>query len=189
MMPLGTLRRFVMNLLSPLESRLSSLVDRVTIAAVDDEKKSQVVTLTSEDGEDGDEVERPQSYGVSFRPPAGAEALVVSIGSSAYRIALAVQDRDSRPAENVEEGEGGLYLLGEYKVFLSADGTISLGAKEADDFAALASMVETELDRIHDAIKNAVPGSMDGGAALQTTMVAGLGVRGSVGSSVVKVQS
>lgn len=189
MIELGTLRRYIAGILGPIESRLQAAISRAVVDTVDDSKKSQLVTLVAAEGENADTIERPQSYGVTFRPPSGSEAVVLAIGSAAYRVALAVQDRDNRPAESVEEGEGGLYCLGEYKVFLAADGTLALGAKEPSDFVALASLVEAELDAIRSAITGATPGSMDGGAALLASMITALSTpRGAVGSATVKAE-
>lgn len=73
------------------------------------------------------------------------------------------------------------------QIHIKPDGEIHLGNGDAQDALALASKVEAGLQDIVDAIIAGVPGSMDGGTALQSSIVAGLdNPVGGVGSAVVK---
>lgn len=55
-----------------------------------------------------------------------------------------------------------------------AAGEVRLGSASASDFIALASLVEARLDELKTAITNGVAVPNDGGASLQTTILAGL---------------
>lgn len=72
---------------------------------------------------------------------------------------------------------------------LSAGSGVRVGSDSGSfDAVAKAGLVEAELQAIIDAIANATPGVMDGGAALQTAIVAALvGKPGAVGADDVEV--
>jgi len=75
------------------------------------------------------------------------------------------------------------------QIHINESGEIHLGSKTAADALALASKVEAGLQDIVDAIKAGVPGASDGGAALQTTIVAALtDPVAAVGSTIVKAE-
>lgn len=182
--------QFVRRLVRDATARINLAVDAGIAKLVKDDAGVVVMQVEQLPGELDDQVEYWQAYGLSFRPPRESEVLFASVGGDrGHAVAVTVQKRDQRP-KGVEEGEGGLYYMGEWKVFLAADGTVRLGAKEPSDFAALASKVEAELDVIRDAIANATPGSMDGGAAMLASIVAAFTAspRGAVGSTKVKLE-
>ncbi|MEM7608184.1 MAG: phage baseplate assembly protein [Myxococcota bacterium] len=149
-MNVNVIRRLLSDALAPIRARVDTLVQRVVIQAVNDAAMAQQVTVTALAGDgDGVEFEHCQPFGVSFRPAVGAEGIALSVGGeAAYQLVLGVQDREKRPAESVEEGEGGLYLDGLYRVFIAADGVVHLGEQTASDFVALAAKVLTELQNI-----------------------------------------
>lgn len=118
-------------------------------------------------------LEHLETQGVHFRAPADAGGVVVSCGGQRDGgVLLALGG--IVPNDAIGEGEGGLHYLGEWKVFLRADGQICLGAKTPGDWVALASKVDSELEavrqdisNIHNALTTWVPVPQDGGAALQ----------------------
>lgn len=136
-----------------LAAKLRGIVGRAVITAVDDAAKAQLLTLKERDDEEEfDQIEHAQPFGLSFRPSVGAEVILVSPdGESANQVAICAQDRTKRPAVDVAEGEGGLYLEGVYRVFLAADGTVHLGEQEGADFVALAAKVDAELSALKTA--------------------------------------
>lgn len=181
---------YVQRAIRDATARINLAVDAGIAKLVKDDRGVVVLQVEQLDGETDDQVELWQPYGMSFRPPVESEVLFAAVsGDRGYSVAVCAQKRDQRP-KNVEEGEGGLYCLGEWKVFLAADGTVRLGAKDPSDFAALASLVEAELDKIRNAIAAGVPTPNDGGAALLASILANLGSnpRGDVGSTKVKVE-
>lgn len=181
---------FVERAIRDATARINLLVDAGIAKLVKDDRGVVVLQVEQLDGELDDQVEYWQPYGVSFRPPVDSEVLFASVaGDRGFAVATCVQKRDQRP-KNSNAGEGGLYYMGEWKVFLADDGTVSLGAKAASDYAALASLVEAELDKIRNAIAAGVPVAMDGGAGLLASILANLSAnpRGDVGSTTVKVE-
>jgi hypothetical protein len=95
-------------------------------------------------------VEYLEPQGVHFRPP--KDALGLTISPHADRSAAVLIDAQGTvPTDTISAGEGGLHYLGDYQVFLSSDGTLSLGAKAATDWVALASLVDSRIDAIRSA--------------------------------------
>jgi phage gp45-like len=182
---------FVERVVRDATARINLLVDAGLAKLVKDERGVVELQVEQLDGELDDQVELWQGYGVSFVPPVDSEVLFAAVaGDRGYSVGICAQKRDQRP-KGSEAGEGGLYYMGEWKVFLAADGTVALGAKDPSDYAALASLVEAELDKIRNAIAAGVPTPNDGGAALLASILANLSSnpRGDVGSTTVKVES
>ncbi|TAH39297.1 MAG: phage baseplate assembly protein V [Planctomycetota bacterium] len=99
----------IRRLLEPLSRRLSLLVSRGTVKASNDARKIQElqVSLLAKETQDG--LERFQQYGLTGRPFADAEALVVFLGGSRdHGIVIAVDDRRYRLL-GLAEGEVALY--------------------------------------------------------------------------------
>lgn len=136
------------------------------------------------------DVEHLEPQGLHFCPPADASLVVLAPGGSRAGV-VALGAGGEVPADAVAAGEGGLHYLGTYKVFLAADGSTCLGAKEPDDFVALASKVDAFHAAIHKLFSASwTPTPNDGGAALKLAYgIAFPKAPASVASSTVKVQS
>jgi phage gp45-like len=92
-------------------------------------------------------VENLEPQGLHCSPPAGASAVLLAPGGSrAGVVALGVGA--STPTDALEAGEGGLHLLGTFKVFMATDGTLHLGKKDPDDYVALASKVDAAVSSL-----------------------------------------
>lgn len=105
-------------------------------------------------------VEQFQPQGLYFRAPPSAEGLLLNAGgSSSSAVLLDAQDRDTWPAGgNIEDGTGGLHYLGDWKVFLDADGVLHLGTKTGESLISRDDKIQEELARVKselDAIKSA----------------------------------
>ena len=73
------------------------MVARGVVAGVDAASKMQALQVTIRDGETVDGVEQFEQYGLTSRPVAGAECIVISIGGLAdHPVALVVADRRYR---------------------------------------------------------------------------------------------
>lgn len=169
---------------------LSAMVKRAVVRLVDDARKVQQLQVSLLAGEVAEDVEHMQPYGVSFRPPTGSEAVALSVnGDSSHVLVLGVQRRDDRPTGETNDGAGGLYCLGEWRVYLDpTDGTLHLGAKAPGDWVALASKTDAEIARIWQVLTTWTVVSQDGGAALQTAAIAAEAAVQSVASSAVKCE-
>lgn len=115
------------------------------------------------------------------RHGAGARAGAVALPIGPYQASATISE--TIDALLIGEDGGAVIRVGD-------DGTVRIGATAAAVQAvALADNVEAQLQAIVDAITNGVPVAMDGGAALQASIVAGLaGVPGSVGSTKVEAE-
>lgn len=172
-----------------LHAKIRGLVLEGLVKLTDTTKKALEAQIAIDDEDVADEVPVAQPQGVRFRPPTNSEAVVVAIGGEgSHPVALAAFDRDSCPTDSIEEGEGGLYYAGTFRVFLDASGEVHLGAMAASDAAAVASLVEAELDKIRSAIAGAGVTPNDGGAAFKAAILGAWGTRGAVGSSKVKIE-
>lgn len=165
---------YVQRAIRDATARINLAVDAGIAKLVKDDAGVVVMQVEQLAGELDDQVEYWQPSGLSFVPPVGSEVLFASVGGDrGHAVAVAVQKRDQRP-KNCKPGEGGLHFLGEYKVFLDEDGNVCLGAKAPSDWVSAASKTDAAITAIRDALLNAVPGSMDGGAALLASIIAAL---------------
>lgn len=150
-----------------LRTRVDSMITRAVIKRVNEElnvQRFQVSLMADEDGEwVTDDVDHLQAYGVSFKPPAGAEALVLNVGArSNHPVAILAHHPGQRPTD-ADDGCGGLHTAGVWRLYIDTDGVLHLGAKEGSDFVALASKVEAELNNIATTL-----GSLAGQASFGT---------------------
>lgn len=121
-MTLSDLTRY----LRPLVTRVGNLVASATLSGVDDGTKMQSVQVDFGDDEVRDEVERPQSYGLTSVPFEGADATVVCVGGRRdHCIVLAVDDRRYR-LRGLAQGEVALYTDQGDKIHLKRGGTIEV---------------------------------------------------------------
>lgn len=114
---LDALRR----LLRPLELRLAALVSRGVASRVDDKTLLQELQVRLLAGEVRGRVERFQEFGFSSVPPAGSEAVVLSVGATRdHAVALGVEHRASRP-KGLAEGDVQVYSGGLDFIRLTAE--------------------------------------------------------------------
>ncbi len=128
--------------------RVDALVARAVVELVNDTLKTQrlQVTVLADDPED--DVEHFQPYGVSFVPPAGAEAIALApSGSREGTVVICVQHPDHRPRGG-DAGTGGLYTAGQWRVFIDPDGNVHLGAEAGAAKLARDDRTEAALNEI-----------------------------------------
>jgi hypothetical protein len=89
-------------------------------------------------------VENKQPQGVHFHAPVDADGVMLApFGDRSAAVLLGASG--PVPSGSIAAGEGGLHYLGEWKVFLAADGTLALSAKAPADWIALASKVDARI--------------------------------------------
>jgi phage baseplate assembly protein V len=114
-------------LIDPLERRVRALVMRATVTRVDDGEDLQQLQVSRLEGEVLEGCERVGQYGLTSVPPAGAEAIVVQIGSNAdHQVILGVDDK-SRP-HPLQPGQTVLYDGAGTRVILFANGNVGIVA-------------------------------------------------------------
>jgi phage baseplate assembly protein V len=134
------------------------MVKRAVVEIVNDSSKLQTVQVTLLADEADDAVEHFQPYGLSARPPAGSEAIVLAVGGNTdHPVAVVVSDRRSRFKVGAN-GETAIYTDKGNRVHAKEDGSIAavpelaglvhLGADAAAQFVALAADVKARLDKI-----------------------------------------
>jgi len=95
--------------LGPIRRRLAHLVARAVVTLVNDAAKMQTLQLGLLADEALDGAEHWQPYGYTYKPHAGAEALVLAVGGHrAHSVVIACADRRYR-LTSLEDGEVALY--------------------------------------------------------------------------------
>ncbi|WP_336845047.1 phage baseplate assembly protein V [Providencia rettgeri] len=115
-----------------ISRRLRLLVSRGVVNFVNDSLKQQNLQISMLADETADDVERFQDYGHTSVPPAGSEAIVLSVGGvRQHLVAIAVDNRSVRLG-NLESGDSALYHLEGHKVLLTKDGVIRIECKKLE---------------------------------------------------------
>lgn len=114
-------------LVAPVLHRVKLLAQRAVVRSSDDARKAQTLDLAVLSRESLSRVERFAHFGLTSRPPAGAEVLVLSLGGNRdHPVVVADEDRRHRPVGQLAEGETCLYATGGVRIFLRADGTVEV---------------------------------------------------------------
>lgn len=115
-----------------ISRRLRLLVSRGVVNFVNDTLKQQNLQISMLADETADDVERFQNYGHTSVPPAGSEAIVLSVGGvRQHLVAIAVDNRSVRLG-NLKEGDSALYHLEGHNVLLTKDGVIRVVGKKLE---------------------------------------------------------
>lgn len=144
-----------------VRGKVDAMVARAVLERVNDALRTQRLQLTILADETADDVEHFQPYGLSFEPPAGAEAIALALGGTrAATVAICVQAPEERPTASGPR-TGGLYTEGVWRVFIDEAGDVHLAAQAGMAKLARADRVETELNAIWQALAttSAVNGS------------------------------
>lgn len=120
------LKKFV----APINRKISMLIARAVITAVQDSKKIQELQIEALAGEVLDDNERFQNYGMSSAPLPGAEAVVIfPNGDRDHGLVIAVDDRRYR-IKNLAPGEVVIYTDEGDKIHLKRGNKIEITTKE-----------------------------------------------------------
>lgn len=115
-----------------ISRRIRLLVSRGVVNFVNDSLKQQNLQVSLLADETADDVERFQNYGHTSVPPAGSEAIVLSVGGvRQHLVAIAVDSRGVRLG-NLESGDSALYHLEGHKILLTKDGVIRIECKKLE---------------------------------------------------------
>jgi hypothetical protein len=94
------------------------------------------------------EVFEPQ--GLHFQAPKTAQGILLA-PDGVTSVGVIVGLGGAAPGVSLADGEGGLHLLGTFKVYLAANGKLHLGQKDPTDFVALASLVDARISALETA--------------------------------------
>lgn len=137
-----TIEDIVMRRVRPLVARVNNVIGRGVVTSIDDTTGLARGQSTTGADQIADDIEFITPYGLSFRPTAGAETLVWSVGASARHLLAMVFDRRVRLKGTLEEGEVALHIgkAGQV-VHLKADGSVEVRSKTGDGDVAGGSVV------------------------------------------------
>jgi phage gp45-like len=135
----------IADMLRRTRARVDVMVTRAVVELVNDKLKTQRVQLSILEGEVVSNIEHFQPYGLSFTPPAGAEAIALAVqGSRSHTVAICVQHPDERP-KDVPPRAGGLYTAGEWRLFVDAAGVLCVGAKDSPQHIPLGDLLVAQI--------------------------------------------
>lgn len=184
-------------LLRPLETKIANVVARAVIERVNDAGGLQSLQVGVLEDEPVEDAENFQAYGLTSKPTAGAEAvLLFPNGDRSHPLVIAVDDRRYR-LTGLADGEVALYSEHGQTVHLKADGSVEvtgtevrLAADDADDpvirKSDLDQFISTYNGHTHQVATTGTAAAQSGTAAVVT----GPGIQTALsGSTVVKVPS
>jgi phage gp45-like len=129
------------DMLRRTRTRVDVMITRGVVELVNDKLKTQRVQLTILGDDPIPNIEHMQPYGLSFTPPAGAEAIALAVsGSRSHTVAICVQHPEERPKNNPPR-TGGLYTEGEWRLFVDAEGVVCVGAKDSAQHIPLGDLL------------------------------------------------
>lgn len=127
-----------------LKRKLQLLVSRAVVNIVTDSLRQQNLQINLLDGETADDVERFQNYGHTSVPPAGSEAIVLSVGGKRQHLVAVVVDSKSSRLKNLKSGDSSLYHLEGHYILLTENQLITLISKNLHATAAEKILFETQ---------------------------------------------
>lgn len=119
----------VRRLVEPVLHRVKLLAQRGVVRASNDGTKALSLELAVLSKETLREVERFAHFGLTSRPPAGAEVVVLCLGGGRdHPVVVADEDRRERPTGVLGAGETCIYATGGARIVLRANGSVEITA-------------------------------------------------------------
>lgn len=115
-----------------LRAKVSNMVLKALIQNVTDSSDIQLVKVSVLANELDDKVERVQNYGFTSVPPAGGEAIVLSVGANRDHPVVIVADSSQDRKKGLNSGEVAVYHKGGAYILFKSDGTIEIKATGKD---------------------------------------------------------
>ena len=112
-----------------LKRKIQLIVSRAVVNIVTDSLKQQNMQINLLDGETADDVERFQNYGHTSVPPAGSEAIVLSVGGKRQHLVAVVVDSKSSRLKDLKSGDSALYHLDGHYLLLTEEQLVNLVCK------------------------------------------------------------
>jgi phage baseplate assembly protein V len=165
-------------MIEQLKGRVTNMIGRCILSAIDDGRKIQSVQIEALEGEAHDNVERFQNYGITSVPYADAEAVTLFVGGlRSHAIVIAVDDRRYR-LTGLAQGEVALYDdLGQV-VHLKRDGILIRSDNDIDVQGGIVNLTADTVNVIADAVNLGGAGGL-GVARIGDTVSGGVITKGS----------
>ena len=130
---LRTIEDMVTRFVRPLRARLESATKRGVVVDLDDSTGLARGQSTAGADQVADDIEFISPFGLSSRPPDGAETILWSIGARVSHTLAMIFDRRARLKGELAAGEVALHIgVAGQVVWLKADGSVEVRASEAD---------------------------------------------------------
>lgn len=114
--------------MQPMKNRLLLLIGRAIIKAVNDGKPIQEVQISALAGESLDRIQRMQEFGFTSNPPAGTDAIMVSLGGNRENSVIIATDNRQLRIKNLASGETAVYTDDGTFIHLKKAGNIRVKA-------------------------------------------------------------
>ncbi|WP_140918651.1 phage baseplate assembly protein V [Limnobaculum xujianqingii] len=111
-----------MKAFNSLKRRMQLLVSRAVVNVINDSLKTQNLQISILDDDTADDVERFQNYGHTSVPPAGSEAIVLSVGGMREHLVAVVVDNKATRLGSLKPGDSALYHMDGHHFLLTEDG-------------------------------------------------------------------
>ena len=145
---------------APIRRRLSLVVGRGILSALDETKALQVLKVITGPDEALDSIEHIQNYGFTSVPEAGGEVVLVCVGGNrGQAIAIAADDSRARK-KDLAPGDVAVYRKGGDYILLNADGikihssgkvVVDAGTVELSNAGTLKALMTEDLVGIFNA--------------------------------------
>lgn len=170
--------------LDKLKRKLAGMIVRGAVKVINDAGGVQMLQVKVGAGHLLDDIEHVQPFGLTSVPEPGSEAVVLFLGGDYDKGMALVTDRRKRP-KGMSKGQVALYDSSGHMLKLCNNGTAELMGNS--DAAALASKVDTEINRIWTVLTGWTVVPADGGAALKTAAATAAAGKLTVASTKVKM--
>lgn len=124
-----------MKTFNSLKRRMQLLVSRAVVNVINDSLKTQNLQVSILNDDDADDVERFQNYGHTSVPPAGSEAIVLSVGGMRESLVAIAVDNKATRLGSLKDGDSALYHMEGHNFLLTEDGVARLTCKRFEIIA------------------------------------------------------
>lgn len=132
------------------------MVARGVLERVNEGKKTCRVQVTILGDETEDDVEVIGQYGFHISPPAGSEAVALAVGGArSHTVVVATGNPDARP-KGAAENTGGVYVDGQWVLFVDANKVVHVGAETAEAFIARADYTDARVEALQKKIDDLI---------------------------------
>lgn len=158
------LENVIQRTLQPLKNRISLMVGRCLIAAIDDSGDLQAAQISLLADESMDNVPHFQNYGFGSNPPVGSEGIVVALQGNREQLIIIGSEHRATRVKNLEPGESVQYNAFGSKATMTKDSNYEMiGIKKlkfANDSHELIQVLDDLVTAIINARTNTAIGPM-----------------------------
>lgn len=137
---------FFQRAIRPIKDKITLLIGRAIITALDDSKAIQEAQIKALSGEALEKIQRFQEFGFNSVPPSGTEAIMLSLGGSrGNSVIVGTENRDLRP-QGWAPGEAGNYNSEGMIAVLRLGGKLEINNTSEDFVTVLSDLCQWLID-------------------------------------------